>query len=73
MVAAMLTEAEARGLVGRQVRLRLTPAGGGAAISGKLVGTLEAADGLVLFLEPPGEPGKRVTCHYQHVEAVEEN
>lgn len=67
----MLTETEARQLTDKQVTLRLTSAGGGGSVSGTVVGTLEAADGLVLFLEPDGQPGKRVTCHHQHVAEVE--
>jgi len=31
------------------------------------MGTIEAADGLVVSVEPDGAPGKRVTVHYQHI------
>jgi len=32
-----------------------------------LIGMIEAADGLVLTVEPNGAPGKRLTVHYQHI------
>jgi hypothetical protein len=60
-----------RELTGRTVTLRLTPAAGGGTVEGKVVGTLESADGLVIFVEPPGQPGRRISCHHQHVGAVE--
>jgi hypothetical protein len=32
------------------------------------VGTLEAADGLVVYVEPEGSPrGQRLTVHYHHI------
>lgn len=61
-----------RRLVGRRVSLTLTPPGGGATVSGRVTGSLESADGLVVFVEPDGEPGGRVTVHHQHVERFEE-
>jgi hypothetical protein len=67
----MPSPAELRELRGRTVTLVLTPAGGGGTLKGRVVGTLDAADGMVLFVEPLGQPGRRITCHHQHVEAVE--
>jgi hypothetical protein len=28
---------------------------------------IEAADGLVVTIEPKGAPGKRLTIHHQHI------
>ncbi|HEV3095674.1 MAG TPA: hypothetical protein VG104_00895 [Candidatus Dormibacteraeota bacterium] len=36
-------------------------------MTGRVMGTIEAADGLVVSVEPDGAPGKRVTVHYQHI------
>lgn len=59
---------EIRRLVGKRVTLRLSPAAGGpAAASGRLVGALDAADGLVVTLQPADQPGRRVTYHYHHI------
>lgn len=52
-------------LVGQTVTLRLTPqAPGGPTVTGRVLGVLEALDGLVVTLEPTGAPGTRVTYHY---------
>lgn len=68
----MLTRDELKRLVGQTVTLRLTPqAPGGPTITGKVLGFLEAADGLVVTLEPTGAPGTRVTYHYHYILAVE--
>ncbi len=55
--------------VGKRVTLTLAPgASGGPTITGRLVGTLEAADGLVVQIEPEGAtPGARLTVHYHHI------
>jgi hypothetical protein len=58
-----------RGLSGRHVALELTPAGGGGTVIGRIVGTLDAADGLVVIVEPDDRPG-RVSLKYQHVSKV---
>jgi hypothetical protein len=67
----MPTVDELRALRGADVAIRLTPQGGGGAIEGRVVGTLEAADGLVVVVEPRDEPGGRLTYHYQHIATVE--
>jgi hypothetical protein len=57
-----------RRLKGQGAILRLAPDAPGAPIvTGRVLGTIEAADGLVVTVEPDGAPGKRVTVHYQHV------
>lgn len=67
--AAMPTADDLRALVGRTVSLRLTPAGGGGQVDGRVVGTLDAADGMVVVLAP-GDGAKRVSINYQHVDEV---
>ena len=60
----MPTADELRGLKGQRVSLRLAD---GSEVAGTLVGTLEAADGLVLVLDRADRPGTRFTCNYQEV------
>jgi hypothetical protein len=60
---------ELRGLTGRRVALDLTPAGGGGTVRGRIVGTLDAADGLVVVVERDDQPG-RASLNYQHVSEV---
>jgi hypothetical protein len=67
----MATADEVRVLAGRQVSLRLTPEAGGEVVEGRLVGTLDAADGLVVVVEPEGSPGRRFSCNYQHIAVLE--
>jgi hypothetical protein len=67
----MPTADEVRALEGRQVRLRLTPEAGGETVEGRLVGTLDADDGLVVVVEPAGTPEKRFSWNYQHIAALE--
>jgi len=63
---------EIRPHVGKRVTLRLAPeAPGGPTVIGRLVGTLEAADGLVVQVEPDGStPGARLTVHYHHIVSI---
>jgi hypothetical protein len=64
----MVSAADIRGLTGRRVTLHLAAdAPGAPTVTGRVMGTIEAADGLVVSLEPDGAPGKRVTVHYQHI------
>jgi len=59
---------EIRGLNGKNVTLRLLPGAMGApVVTGRVLGMIEAADGLVLTVEPNGAPGKRLTVHHQHI------
>lgn len=59
---------EIRGFKGQIVTFRLLPdAPGGPVVTGRVLGTIEAADGLVLTVEPKSTPGKRVTIHHQHI------
>ena len=65
----MPTAEELRGLRGSRVELTLTPAGGGESLTGVVVGTLDAADGLVVILERDDRPG-RTSVNYQHISAA---
>lgn len=60
---------EIRRQVGKRVTLTLAAGAlGGPAVTGRLVGTTQAADGLVIHLEPDdSQPGTRITIHYHHV------
>ncbi len=67
----MPTVEEIKLLQGLDVAVRLTPAAGGHVLNGRLVGTLDAADGLVVFIEPASQPGGRVSYNYQHIAVIE--
>jgi hypothetical protein len=57
-----------RGLKGQIVTLQLLPnAPGAPAVTGRVLGTIEAADGLVVTVEPNDTPGKRLTVHEHHI------
>lgn len=68
----MAIAGEIKRLVGRRATLRLTPqAPGGPVVTGRILGVLEALDGLVVTLEPDGAPpGTRLTYHYHYIAAV---
>ena len=64
----MVKAEDIRGLKGRRATLQLAAdAPGAPAVTGRVLGMIEAADGLVVTIEPDGAPGKRVTVHYQHI------
>ncbi|HEY4027867.1 MAG TPA: hypothetical protein VGO86_15675 [Candidatus Dormibacteraeota bacterium] len=67
----MPTVEEIRALQGVDVALRLAPGAGGHALEGRVVGTLDAADGMVVFIEPAGQPGGRLSYNYQHIATIE--
>jgi len=67
----MPTVEEIQRLTGADVAVRLTPSAGGHSVEGRMVGTLDAADGLVVFIEPAGEPGGRLSYNYQHIASIE--
>jgi hypothetical protein len=66
----MPTVDEIQALNGADVAVQLTPSAGGHAVEGRMVGTLDAADGLVVFIEPASEPGGRLSYNYQHIETI---
>jgi hypothetical protein len=67
------TADEARALTGQRVLLRLVPEAGGETVEGRLAGTLEAADGLVVVIEREGSPERRFSCNYQHIAVLEKH
>lgn len=59
---------EVRKHVGQRVTLTLSPGvEGGPSVTGHLTGVIEAADGLVVFVEPEGSPGKKLSFHYHYI------
>jgi hypothetical protein len=65
------TAEDIQALNGEEVSIRLVPAAGGATIEGRVVGTLDAADGLVVVVAPKDAPEQRFTCNYQHIDTIE--
>src|SRR6202022_2794975 len=64
---ATLTK-DIRGLKGQIVTLQLLPdAPGAPVVTGRVLGTIEAADGLMVTIEPSGAPGKRLTVPEHHI------
>ena len=64
----MVDAEDVRRLKGRRATLQLAAdAPGAPTVTGRVLGTIEAADGLVVTVEPDGAPGKRLTVHYQHI------
>ena len=63
----MPTAESLNALVGLRVVLDLAPAADAPQARGKLLGTISAADGLVLIVEPDEAPGTRQTIHSHHV------
>jgi hypothetical protein len=49
------------------------PEAGGETVEGRLAGTLEAADGLVVVIERDGSPERRFSCNYQHIAVLEKH
>jgi hypothetical protein len=59
-----------KALVGQRVVLDLTDAADGTLARGKLLGTVDALDGLVLILEPDDRPGTKQSVHSHHVKSA---
>jgi hypothetical protein len=66
----MPTNDSLKALVGQHVLLDLTSAAESAVARGKLLGTVDALDGLVLVLEPEDKPGTRQSVHSHHVKSA---
>ena len=66
-----MTDDEARSLQGKAVRLTLKEPFGSDPVGGKVVGTLEALDGLVVVVEPTDSPGSRQSFNYQMISSAE--
>jgi hypothetical protein len=66
-----MTNQEIKQAVGKRVRLDLAPqAVGGPTRTGRIVGTLDAADGLVVTFAPEDAPGSQVTYHAHYIKAM---
>ena len=66
-----MTNQEIKQAVGKRVRLDLAPqAVGGPTRTGRIVGTLDAADGLVVTFAPEDAPGSQVTYHAHYIKAI---
>jgi hypothetical protein len=64
----MVSAEDLRRLKGKRATLQLAAdAPGAPTVTGRVLGTIEAADGLVVTIEPDSAPGRRVTVHYQHI------
>jgi hypothetical protein len=71
MAQRRLSREEIERYIGQRVTLQLAPDAPGAPTArGQLVGTLDAADGLVVFLEPEGQSGRRVSYHAHYVVGI---
>lgn len=55
--------------VGKRVTLKLKPgAPGGPTVTGSVVGTIDAADGLIVYIKPEGsKPGTVLSMHYHYI------
>ena len=60
---------EVRSYDGQSVTMSLVPGAlVGQEVRGRVVGLVEAADGLIIVLHPEGsEPEARASIHYQHI------
>ncbi|HXZ43692.1 MAG TPA: hypothetical protein VEH53_02610 [archaeon] len=66
-----MTDQEIKEATGKHVRLELTPqAIGGPTRMGRIVGTLDAADGMVVTFAPDEAPGSQVTYHAHYIRAI---
>lgn len=66
-----MTDQEIKEATGKHVRLELTPqAIGGPTRMGPIVGTLDAADGMVVTFAPDEAPGSQVTYHAHYIRAI---
>jgi len=65
-----VTREELKALVGRRVAFELLPESGASELTGRVLGTIDSADGLVLVLEPERIPGERRSVHSHHVRSA---
>jgi len=66
ILTAMPSADELKAQQGRQVTLLMSD---GTEVSGTIVGTLEAADGMVVVVDRADQPGARFSCNYQQIES----
>ncbi len=66
-----MTDQEIRQAMGKRVKLDLAPQAVGAPFRiGRIVGTLDALDGMVVTFAPDDVPGTQVTYHAHHIKAI---
>jgi hypothetical protein len=67
-----MTPEEIRSHVGKRVTLKLKPEAPGApTVTGYFVGTIEAADGLIVYLESEGSKREAVFgVHYHYIVSI---
>lgn len=66
-----MTNQELKQAVGKRVTLELSPqATGGPTRLGRIVGILDAADGMVVTFAPEDAPGQHVTYHAHYILAL---
>jgi hypothetical protein len=66
-----MTNQEIKQAVGKRIKLEIMPqAIGGPTRLGRIVGTLDAADGLVVTFEPDEAPERHVTYHAHYIKAI---
>jgi hypothetical protein len=64
----IMTNQELKQAVGTRVKLELSPqAAGGPTRIGRIIGILDAADGMVVTFAPDDAPGKHVTYHAHYI------
>src|ERR671923_1237684 len=61
MLPSMPTADELKAQHGQAVTLRMND---GTEVSGTIVGTLDAADGMVVVVDRADQPGARFSCNY---------
>ncbi len=66
-----MTNQQIKEAVGKRVRLDLAPQAAGAPTrTGRIVGTLDAADGMVVTFAPDESPGSQVTYHAHYIQGI---
>ena len=66
-----MTDQELKQAIGKRVTLELAPqAAGGPIRIGRVIGILDAADGMVVTFAPDDAPGKHVTYHAHYILAL---
>ncbi|HSB81666.1 MAG TPA: hypothetical protein VLM91_23035 [Candidatus Methylomirabilis sp.] len=66
-----MTDQKLKQAVGKRVKLELAPqAAGGPIRIGRVIGILDAADGMLVTFAPDDAPGKHVTYHAHYILAL---
>lgn len=66
-----MTDQELKQAVSKRVKLELAPqVAGGPIRIGRVIGVLDAADGMLVTFAPDDAPGKHVTYHAHYILAL---